>query len=130
MRRAGNVDSYLLDVMGQVGKVEARMKRTRRQLEELVADAAHGHISVERMRALGGEIAREQEGLEGELTAARDHLHAQRSEVDRRRHLLEIQKRVVREWEGLEFDALQRSLRELVDRLEVDADECKLFLRL
>ena len=130
VRRTGNVDSYHLDVMGQVGKVEARMKRTRRQLEELVADAAHGHISVERMRALGGEIARGQEALEGELTAARDHLHAQRSEVDRRRHLLEIQKRVVREWEGLEFDALQRSLRELVDRLEVDADECKLFLRL
>lgn len=106
------------------------MKRTRRQLEELVADAAHGHISVERMRALGGDIAREQEGLETELTAARDHLLAQQSEVDRRRHLLDIQKRLVREWEGLEFDALQRSLRELVDRLEVDGDELKLFLRL
>lgn len=130
VRRAGNVDSYLLDVIGQVGKVEARMKRTRRQLEELVADAAHGHISVERMRSLGGELAREQQGLETELGVARDHLHAQQSEVDRRRHLLEVQKRLVREWEGLEFDALQRSLRELVDRLEVDGDEFKLFLRL
>ncbi|MEO6398420.1 MAG: recombinase family protein [Tepidiformaceae bacterium] len=130
VRRAGNVDSYLLDVIGQVGKVESRMKRSRRQLEEIVADAAHGHISVERMRALGGAIAREQEGLESELTAARDHLQAQQSEVDRRRHLADLQKRLVREWEGLEFDALQRNLRELVDRLEVDGDEVKLYLRI
>lgn len=130
VRRAGNVDSYLLDVMGQVDKVEARMKRTRRQVEELVADTAHGHISVERMRSLGGDLAREQEGLASELTVARERLQAQQSEAERRRHLQDVQKRLVREWEGMEFDELQSSLRELVDRAEVDGTDLKLFLRL
>ena len=130
VRRAGNVDSYLLDVMGQVDKVEGRIRRTRRQVEELVADTAHGHISVERMRSLGGEFAREQEGLVLELKLARDRLVAQQSEADRRRHLRDLQKRVVREWDGLEFNELQPALRELVDRLEVDGHELKVFLRL
>ncbi|MBA4180934.1 MAG: hypothetical protein C0506_10135 [Anaerolinea sp.] len=130
VRRAGNVDSYLLDVMGQVDKVEARMKRTRRQVEELVGDAAHGHISVERMRSLGGGLAREQEGLAAELALARERLLAQQSEAERRRHLQDLQKRLAREWDGLEFNELQAGLRELIDRVEVDGPEMKLFLRL
>jgi len=59
VRRAGNVDSYLLDIMGQVDRIESKMKRTRRQVEELVADAAHGHITVERVKSLGGGLAQD-----------------------------------------------------------------------
>ena len=43
---------------------------------------------------------------------------------------VQVQKRLVREWEGLEFNELQASLRELVDRAEVDGTDLKLFLRL
>jgi DNA invertase Pin-like site-specific DNA recombinase len=129
VRRAGNVDSYMLDVMGQVEKIEGRMKKTRRQVEELVADAAHGHITVERMKTLGSELAREQQGLEAELAEARARLNAQQSEADRRRHLGEQRERLTRDWESLDFPQLQAALREVVDRIEVDGHDFRLYLR-
>ncbi len=129
VKRAGNVDSYVLDMMGQVDRVEAQMRKTRRQVEELVADAAHGHITVERMKLLGSELAREQQGLEGELTSARGRVAAQQTEAERRLHLEATRMRLVREWESLAFAELQSALREVVDRIEVDGPESKLFLR-
>jgi DNA invertase Pin-like site-specific DNA recombinase len=129
LRRAGNVDSYLLDVMGQVERIEGRMRKTRRQVEELVADAAHGHITVERMKLLGSELARDQEGLEAELTAARARLAAHQTEEERRRHIEEARERLVKDWESLSFEDLQSALRQVVDRLEVDGPEARLYLR-
>jgi DNA invertase Pin-like site-specific DNA recombinase len=129
LRRAGNVDSYLIDVMGQVERIEGRMKKTRRQVEELVADAAHGHITVERMKSLGSELAREQEDLDAELTNARSRLAAHQTEEERRRHIEEARDRLVKDWEGLSFTDLQSALRQVVDRLEVDGPEARLYLR-
>jgi len=128
--RAGNTSSYVLDLTAQVERVEGRMRRTRRQVEELVADAAHGHITLERMRALGGELVEEQASLEGELAAARERLAAHESEEERRRHLDALRRTVARDWEAMDFATLQSALRELVDRLEVDGDETRLFLHL
>lgn len=130
VRRAGNVDSYVLDLMGQVDKVESRMRRTRRQVENLVSDAAHGHITIERMRSLGAGLAHGQQDLEAELAGARGRLAAQQSEADRRRHLDETRKHLVAEWESLALEPLQAALREVVDRVEVDGAEAKVFLRL
>lgn len=129
LKRAGNVDSYVLDVMGQVDKIEGKMRRTRRQLEELVADAAHGHITIERMRSLGSELAKEQQGLDAELGAAKLRLSAQQSEAETQRYLQALRERVAREWETMEFAELQSALRELIDRVDVDGDELRLFLR-
>jgi len=129
LRRAGNVDSYLLDLHTQLDRIENRMKRNRRQVEELVADAAHGHITLERMKSLGGDLAREHQDLEAELASARDRLHAQQTEAERRRHLEELRLRVLREWEQLSLADLQSALREVVDRIEVDDEDLRVFLR-
>jgi len=129
LRRAGNVDSYLLDLHAQVDRIEGRMKRNRRDVEELVADAAHGHITIERMKALGGELASEHQALQAELSAARDRLHAQQTEAERRRHLDALRERVVRDWDELPFDELQAILREIVDRVEIDDADFRVFLR-
>ncbi len=129
VRRAGNVDSYMLDVMAQVEKVENRIRKNRRQLEENVADAAHGHISLERMKALGTTVALEQRGIEDELEAARGRVATQQSEADRQKHLDALRAKVIREWDGLGFEGLQAALREVVDRIEVDGPEARLFLR-
>ncbi len=129
LRRAGNVDSYLLDLRTQLDRIENRMKRNRRQVEELVADAAHGHITLERMKSLGGDLAREHQDLEAELASARDRLHAQQTEAERRRHLEELRLRVLREWEQLSLADLQSALREVVDRIEVDDEDLRVFLR-
>ncbi len=129
IRRAGNVDSYLLDVMSQVDKIEGRMKRNRRSLEELVADAAHGHITIERMKSLGAAMAEENQELESELAAARARLAAQQSEAERRKFLDESRENLIRDWDSLEFEALQAALRTVVDRIEADGPEVRLYLR-
>ncbi len=128
-RRAGNVDGYLVDLVGQVDRVEGRIKRNRRQVEELVADAAHGHITVERMKSLGGELAREHLDLEAELAAARERLKAQQSEAERQKHLESLREKLVRDWAELPFESLQSALRDIVDRIEVDGEDVRVFLR-
>lgn len=105
------------------------MKRNRRQVEELVADAAHGHITIERMKSLGGELAKEHQELEAELRAARDRLQAQQSEAERRTHLEALRDRLGREWDELPFETLQSSLRDVIDRIEVDGEELRVYLR-
>jgi site-specific DNA recombinase len=129
IRRAGNVDGYMLDTMAQVDRVEGRIRKNRRQVEELVADAAHGHISIERMKALGADVAREHQSLHDELAAARARVVAQQSESERRRHLEETRERLATEWESMTFEELQASLREVIDRIEVDGPSTRLFLR-
>jgi site-specific DNA recombinase len=129
LRRAGNNDSYLLDLVSQVERVEAKMRKARRQIEEVVADAAHGIITIERMRTIGGELAREQRSQETELVAAKDRLAIQRSEAEGRKHLQELRERLVREWDGIEFSDLQSALREVVDRIDADGAELRIYLR-
>ena len=129
LRRAGNADSFLLDLVSQVDRIEGKMRKTRRQIEEVVADTAHGIITIERMRTIGGELARDQQGLEIDLAAAKDRLAAQQSEAERRRHLQELRERLVRDWDTLEFGELQSAVREVVDRLEADGTDVRIFLR-
>jgi site-specific DNA recombinase len=126
--RTGNVDSYLLDMMGEVEKVESRMRRNRREIEEIVADAAHGHISLERMRSLGTGLATEHQALDEELAAARARVNATQSEAERRKRVAETRTRLARDWDAMTFDELQRALRDTVDRVEVDGTEVRLFL--
>ncbi len=128
--RAGNANSYALDLMSQADKVESRMKRTRRDLEELVADAAHGHITIERMKSLGAGLASEQMDHEAELSTIRERIEAQQSAVERQRHLEHQRDRLARDWKTLSFEDLQLAVREVVDRVEVDGTEMKLYLRI
>ena len=75
------------------------------------------------------ELAREQEDLDAELTNARSRLAAHQTEEERRRHIEEARDRLVKDWEGLPFADLQAALRQVVDRLEVDGPEARLYLR-
>lgn len=129
VHRAGNIDSYILGTLAEVDRIEGRMRKNRRQLEEIVSDAAHGHITVERMKSLGTEIAAGQHDLEREAQAARQRASVQQSEAERRRHLEEQKARLVRDWATLDFADLQLVVREVVDRLEVDGADVRLFLR-
>jgi site-specific DNA recombinase len=129
VRMAGNVDSYALELQAQVDRIESRIKRNRRHVEELVADAAHGHITIERMKALGLELAEEHRQLQAELHAARKRIEAYQSEAERRRHLEQQRERLIRDWESLPFDDLQSALRDVVDRIDVDGDEVRVYRR-
>ncbi|GIW13987.1 MAG: hypothetical protein KatS3mg062_1426 [Tepidiforma sp.] len=129
VRIAGNADSYALELASQVDRIESRIKRNRRQVEELVADAAHGHISIERLKALGADLAEEHRQLQAELAAARDRIRAHESEAERRRHLEQQRERLLRDWDTLPFDDLQAALRDVVDRIDVDGEDVRVYRR-
>ncbi|MCS7294347.1 MAG: recombinase family protein [Chloroflexota bacterium] len=129
VRRAGDADAFTLDLQRQVERLENRRKRLQRQLEELVSDAAHGHITVERMRSLGADIVGEMQDVDEELRALRERLAAERDEADRRRRMTELRERLVAHWDELPFEELQSALRELIDRVEVDGEQVRVFLR-
>jgi hypothetical protein len=129
IHRAGNTDAFVLDLLSQKDRILARMKRVQRQVEELVADAAHGHITIERLRTLGAEHAREQVELEAELSATVERIEAQEGEGERQRHLEALRTEVVEGWASTPFEQLRNQLREVVDRVEVDGEEMRLFLR-
>ncbi|OAI44491.1 hypothetical protein AYO38_02195 [bacterium SCGC AG-212-C10] len=129
LHKAGNADAYLLDMTAQVDRIESRIRKTRRQVEELVADAAHGHITIERMRSLGTELAHEAQGQEAELQTARLRLQARQTEAERAHYLEVAKEHLLANWDTLEFDALQLALREVIDRIDVDGSEMRLYLR-
>ncbi|HEY5476066.1 MAG TPA: hypothetical protein VIK11_05040, partial [Tepidiformaceae bacterium] len=70
-----------------------------------------------------------QQDHEQELTEARARLASHQSEAERKRHLSELRDRLVREWESVTFEVLQATIREVVDRVEVDGTDCRVFLR-
>ena len=129
VRRAGNIDSYLADLGKEIDRIEGRMRKVKRQVEELVADAAEGLISIERMKSLGKELVQEQQELEAELAATKARLSAHESEAERHRHLRALRQRLVTEWDQLNFEDRQAFLREVVDRIEVDGPDVRLYLR-
>jgi len=129
VRQAGNVDSYIHDLASQVERSESRVRRNRRQVEELVADAAQGRISVERMKAIGATLADEHQQIQLELATARQRVASAESEAERRRRLQEQRERLASDWDTMSFQELQSSLREVVDRVEVDGAESRLYLR-
>ena len=63
------------------------------------------------------------------LAAARERIHAHESEAERRRHLELQRERLLREWDALPFDDLQAALRDVVDRIEVDGDDVRVYRR-
>ncbi|HKS91341.1 MAG TPA: recombinase family protein, partial [Tepidiformaceae bacterium] len=129
IRRAGNADSYMLDMLGQAERIESRMKRNRRQLEEVVADAAHGHITVERVRTLGASLVDENRALQDELDTANARLAAQQTAAEREQHLATLRDRLTSEWDELPFEDLQSGLREIIDRIDVDGPNLRITLR-
>jgi len=129
MQRAGNVDSYTLDLMSQVDRLDGQVRRNQRQVEALVGDAAHGHISLERMRTVGLNLVNEYESLDSQRRERKSRLDAQASDDERRQHLADTRERVARSWDKFEFAELQQKLREVIDRIEVDGDDIRLLLR-
>ena len=129
MPRTGNVQTYIDDASAQVERIEGQLRRLRRQVEELVADTAFGHMNLERMRTIGGELAREQQALQAQLREAKERLAAQRSVDEHREYLEQLRARLSTDWEKLEFGELQGALRELVDRVEADGKDVRVYLR-
>jgi hypothetical protein len=58
-----------------------------------------------------------------------ERIEAQEGEGERQRHLEALRTEVVEGWASTPFEQLRNQLREVVDRVEVDGEEMRLFLR-
>ena len=129
IRRAGNADAYVLDVSVEVDRIEGRIKRNRRELEQLISSAAHGHLSLERARALGTDVIAEDERLESELSAAKSRIAATLSDAERQKRLEESRDKLINSGKKMEFSVRRSAFREVIDRIEVDGEEVRLSVR-
>ena len=129
LQRAGGADAYAEEIESEIGRLEGRQRQNRRQVESLVGEAAHGQLTIERMKAIGATFAKEQRELDAEAQAARAQLAAERTEAEREEQAEATRKRLLSRWENLALDERQALLREVVDRIEVDGDEARLLRR-
>lgn len=129
LQRAGGADAYREEIAGEIERLDGRLRQTRRRVESLVGEAASGQLSIERMKALGATIAREQRELQQEAEEARGRLAAERSEAEREEQSVATCKRLLTRWDDLELGQRQTLLREVVDRIEVDGEDARLLRR-
>ena len=129
LQRAGGAEAYAEEVTGEIERIEGRQRQNRRQVEGLVGEAASGQIPIERMKAIGAGIVKEQRELEREAQEARSRLAAERSEAEREEQAEATCQRLLTRWDKLALDERQTLLREIVDRVEVDGDEARLMRR-
>lgn len=127
--RAGDPEVYAEEVAGEIERIEGRLRQNRRRVESLVGEAAGGALPIERMKALGANLAKEQRELERDAHEARARLDAERSEAEREERAEATRTRLLTRWDGLALDERQALLRELVDRIEVDGEDARLLRR-
>ena len=129
LQRAGGTQAYTEEIEHEIARIEGRVRQNRRQVESLVGEAAHGQLTIERMKALGATFAKEQRDLDAEAQAARAQLAAEHSEAEREEQAEAARQRLLARWDDLEFDQRQALLREVVDRIEVDGEDARLLRR-
>ena len=107
----------------RAGREEARLRSLERRYVECVQRAAQGSMSMQALRSVLEEVARERETVTKRLTAVSggpDQLRQTRKE--QRRRLME-------EWEGLELTERQEVLRALLSRVTVADQEIDVVAR-
>ncbi|MCY3646468.1 MAG: recombinase family protein [Chloroflexi bacterium] len=129
LQRAGGADAYAEEIAGEIERIEGRLRQNRRQVEALVGEAASGQLPVERMKAIGAGLAKDQRELEREVDEAKARLAAERSEAEREEQAEATCKRLLTRWDDFNLEERQGLLREVIDRIEVDGDEARLLRR-
>ncbi len=129
LQRAGGSEAYADEIGVELSRLEGRLRQNRRQVESLLGDAADGQISIERLKALGASLAKEQRDLEEQAQTVRDRLAAEASESEREEQAEATCARLLKQWDTLPHEERQALLRTIVDSIEVDGDEARLLRR-
>jgi DNA invertase Pin-like site-specific DNA recombinase len=129
LAHTGNAVAFIEDTEAEIRRNEGRQRRIRRRIEELVADAASGTITVERFRDAGAELASTERSISASIDAARDRLKTHHSEEERRESLRQTRKRLATAWNTLDIDQRRDMLRSVIDDVVVDDEDVRVYLR-
>ena len=129
MLSAGDAGAVAAETAVAESRVRSRMRSLDRRLSDALTAAAAGRQSPERLREVVAELSLDYQYSTDELLTLDQRAAAQASEGERRRHRERQLHRVSSEWEGLSFEQRQALLRDIVERVIVDADAVRTVLR-
>jgi hypothetical protein len=116
--------------MSQRPLLERRLGTLERKFRGYLDQASRGAISLERLRAMGGELVRERQIMEQRLALLEDEERGELTEKERREHLLQALGEIHERWGAMTFAAKKALLQDVIDRITVYDDRVETLLRL
>ena len=110
-------------------QLERRLAALERKFREYLDQAAQGIIPLERLRAMGGELARERRILEQRLALLDAEARGEIGEKERREHLLKRLREIRERWGGMTILGRKALLQDAIDRILVYDDRIETSLR-
>jgi hypothetical protein len=112
---ASTVDSKTTEQPQLMKKLKALNKKFRGYLDK----AAQGDISLDELRATGGELVKERQFLEQRLALLEAEASGEITAEQRRRHTIEALDNIQERWESMTFPARRALLQYVIDRIMV-----------
>jgi DNA invertase Pin-like site-specific DNA recombinase len=116
--------------MSQRPLLERRLGTLERKFRGYLDQASRGAISLERLRAMGGELVRERQIMVQRLALLEDEERGELTEKERREHLLQALGEIHERWGAMTFAAKKALLQDVIDRITVYDDRVETLLRL
>ncbi|MFQ5924819.1 MAG: recombinase family protein [Dehalococcoidia bacterium] len=110
-------------------QLERRLATLERRFREYLDQAAKNIIPLERLRAMGGELAMERRTLEQRLALLDAEARGEIGEKERRVHLLERLREIRERWGAMTISARKALLQDVIDRIVVYDDRIETSLR-
>jgi len=111
-------------------QLEKRLKALGRKFRGYLDQAAQGAISLEQLRATGGELVTERQFLEQRLALLEAEAKREITAEQRREYILEALQDIRERWETMTFPAKRALLQHVIDRIVVYDDRVETLLRL
>ncbi|MCK4963854.1 MAG: recombinase family protein, partial [Dehalococcoidia bacterium] len=107
-----------------------KLKALGRKFRGYLNQAAQGTISLDELRATGGELVRERQFLEQRLALLEAEASGEITSEQRRRHTIESLDNIQERWESMTFPARRALLQYVIDRIMVYDHDIDTVLRL
>jgi DNA invertase Pin-like site-specific DNA recombinase len=125
-QHASTIDSKTTEQAQLMKKQKALNKKFRGYLDK----AAQGDISLDELRATGGELVKERQFLEQRLALLEAEASGEITSEQRRRHTIESLDNIQERWESMTFPARRALLQYVIDRIMVYDHDIDTVLRL
>lgn len=117
------------DSTPQRPQLKRRLGALERRFRTYLEQAAQGAISLEELRAMGGEVVRERQPLKRRLAHLEAEEQGEQTEKERREHLLEMLRQIQERWDKMTFPARKALLKDVIDRIVVYDDRVETLLQ-
>lgn len=107
-----------------------KLKALGRKFSRYLDQAARGAISLDELRATGGELVRERQFLEQRLTILEAEARGEITAEQRRGYVVNALENLQERWEAMTFTARRALLQYTIDRIVVYDDHIEPLLRL